>query len=93
MNGDGANDVIVASAFNDWSKPESWSLHWFENDGQNGFKLHPLAREPTHLIVVKAADLNNDGATELVTGSLAFYPPAERAARLTLWMRSAASRP
>jgi hypothetical protein len=39
------------------------------------------------LIVVKAADLYNDGRIELVTGGFAFYPPYERALRLAVWER------
>jgi predicted secreted protein len=48
-----------------------------------------LAHEPTHLVVAKAADLDKDGAVEIVTGSFAFYPPLDRAGRITVWRRAA----
>jgi hypothetical protein len=57
----------------------------FENDGHEHFTPRILARAPTHLVVVKAADMFNDGRIELVTGSFAFYPPYDRVARVTLW--------
>lgn len=85
LNGDGANDIVVASGFNDWSKPGAVALMCFENDGQQRFTPRVLAHAPTHLIVVKAADMNNDGRPELVTGCFGFYPPFERAARITQW--------
>jgi hypothetical protein len=57
----------------------------FENDGHQNFTPRVLAHEPTHLVVVKAADMFNDGRIELVTGSFAFYPPYDRVSRVTLW--------
>jgi hypothetical protein len=59
----------------------------FENDGANHFSPRPLAHAPTHLIVVKAADMFNDGRIELVTGAFMFYPPFDRPSRVTLWER------
>jgi hypothetical protein len=85
LNGDGANDIVVASGFNDWRKPDAVALLCFENDGQQRFTPRVLAHAPTHLIVVKAADMIDDSRPELVTGSFGFYPPFERAARITLW--------
>ncbi|HEY4248560.1 MAG TPA: VCBS repeat-containing protein [Lacunisphaera sp.] len=85
LDGDGDNDIVACSGFNDWNDKEAVSLVVFENDGTNHFTARPLAREPTHLIVVKAADLFNDGRIELVTGGFAFYPPYDRAKRVTLW--------
>lgn len=85
LNGDGIPDIVATSCFNDWTDRAAVSLMCFENDGAGHFTPHPLAHEPTHLVVVKAADLFNDGRMELVTGSFAFYPPTDRAARVTLW--------
>lgn len=85
LDGDGDNDVVACSGFNDWNNPEAVSLTCFENDGANGFTPRPLAHAPTHLIVVKAADLFNDGQIELVTGAFMFYPPYDRLSRVTLW--------
>jgi FG-GAP-like repeat len=88
LNGDGNLDVVACSGFNDWSSPAAVSLMAFENLGDGTFAARPLAHEPTHLIVVKAADLYNDGGVELVTGAFVFYPPYDRASRITLWERS-----
>jgi hypothetical protein len=85
LDGDGDLDVVATSGFNDWSSPEAVSLIVFENRGAGGFVPRTLAHAPTHQIVVKAADLDNDGRVELVTGAFAFYPPYDRAARITLW--------
>jgi hypothetical protein len=57
----------------------------FENDGAGHFIPRILAHEPTHLVVVKAADMFNDGRMELVTGAFMFYPPYDRGSRITLW--------
>ncbi|MEO6567789.1 MAG: VCBS repeat-containing protein, partial [Opitutaceae bacterium] len=87
VDGDGDNDVVVCSGFNDWKNPAAVSLMCFENDGTAHFQPRPLAYTPTHLIVVKAADLFNDGRVALVTGSFVFYPPFGQASRITLWER------
>ena len=85
LDGDGDNDIVASSGFNDWKDPIAVSLMCFENDGQQHFTPRPLAHAPTHLVVVKAADLYNDGRVELVTGGFAFYPPYDRVGRITLW--------
>lgn len=85
IDGDGDNDIVACSDFNDWKNPEAVSLMCFENDGANRFTARPLAHAPTHLVVVKAADLFNDGRIELVTGAFMFYPPYDRKSRVTLW--------
>jgi hypothetical protein len=87
IDGDGDQDIVVSSAYNDWKDPASVSLMCFENDGTSHFIPHLLAHTPTHLIVVKAADMFNDGRIELVTGAFVFYPPYEHASRVTLWER------
>ena len=85
LNGDGYPDIVACSGFNDWTDKNAVPLMCFENDGTNHFIPRILAHEPTHLIVVKAADLFNDGRIELVTGTFMFYPPYDRIARVTLW--------
>ena len=85
IDGDGDMDIVACSGFNDWNDKNAISLMCFENDGTNHFTPRILAHAPTHLIVVKAADLFNDGRIELVTGGFAFYPPYDRVARVTLW--------
>jgi hypothetical protein len=85
LTGSGRLDIITCCGFNDWSDPEAVSLMCFENEGSGHFTPHVLAHYPTHLIVVRAADLFNDGRTELVTGAFMFYPPYEHVSRVTLW--------
>ena len=85
LNGDGFPDIVACCGFNDWTNRDAVSLICFENDGAGHFTPRPLAHDPTHLIVVKAADLFNDGRIELVTGAFVFYPPYDRASRVTLW--------
>jgi hypothetical protein len=85
LDGDGDDDLVVCSAFNDWNDPAAVSLLVFENDGSAGFTPRVLAHQPTHLIVVRAADLNNDRRVELVTGAMHFYPPFESVSRVSLW--------
>ena len=85
LNGDGHPDLLACSGFNDWKNPAAVSLMAFENDGHGHFTPRALAHEPTHLIVVKAADLFNDGRIELVTGAFMFTPPFDRVSRITLW--------
>lgn len=85
LDGDGDMDLVACSGFNDWNDQNAVSLLCFENDGTNQFIPRTLAHTPTHLIVVKAADLFNDGRIQLVTGGFAFYPPYDRVSRVTLW--------
>jgi len=87
LEGDGDQDIVAVSAFNDWKDPRAVALLVFENDGRERFTPRVLARAPTHQVVVKAGALAGDGRVALVTGGLAFYPPFDRAARVTLWER------
>ena len=85
LNSDGYPDIVASSCFNDWKDKTAVSLMCFENDGKGKFTARVLAHEPTHLVVVKAGDLYNDGRIQLVTGSFMFYPPYDRGSRITLW--------
>jgi len=85
LKGDGHRDIVSCSGFNDWSDKSAVSLMAFENDGDGNFTPRILAHAPTHLIVVKASDMFNDGRIELVTGAFMFYPPYDRVSRVTLW--------
>ena len=85
LTGSGRPDIVACCGFNDWSHPEAVSLMCFENEGSGRFTPRVLAHFPTHLVVLKAADLFNDGRIELVTGAFMFYPPYEHVSRVTLW--------
>lgn len=87
FDGDGDRDIVSVSGFNDWTNPAAVTMVCFENDGQQRFTARPLAFNPSHLIVIDAADFDGDGQLDLVTGSLGFYPPYERAGRIDLWQR------
>lgn len=85
LDGDGDLDVTTVSAFNDWSQENLPSLVCFVNDGAQRFSARVLATNPTHLIVVKGADMDGDGDIDLVTGGLNFHPPYRQPSRVTLW--------
>lgn len=87
IDGDGDMDVIATSGFNDWTKGDAVSLMCFENDGSQSFSPRPLARVPTHLVVVDGADMDGNGFVELVTGGFHFYPPFENTSRVSIWER------
>jgi hypothetical protein len=87
LNGDGAPDLLVVSAFADWNKPDAVSLMAWINDGQGNFTPVVLARAPTHLITVAAGDLDGTGVPVFVTGAFHVFPPFEKMSSLTLWRR------
>lgn len=82
---DGDLDVCAVSSFNDWENPEAQSMMWFENDGAQGFTIHPLLNAPTHLLVLDCADMDGDGWTDGVTGGMYTYPPFDRTSRIVFW--------
>jgi hypothetical protein len=85
LNHDGFPDIVASSCFNDWKDETAISLMCFENDGAGKFTPRVLAHAPTHLVVVKAADMYNDGRIQMVSGAFMFYPPYDRRSRVTLW--------
>jgi hypothetical protein len=85
LDGDGDIDIAVVSAYNNWEKPEAQSLAWFENDGQMGFTLHPLATSPTHLITLAIGNLDGDTRPDLITGGMHMSHPYDRMSRVTVW--------
>ncbi len=85
MDGDGDIDVVVVSAYNNWERPDAWSLALFENDGQMGFTQRPVTGTPTHLITLAIGDLDADGRPDLVTGGMHMSYPFDRMSRVTTW--------
>jgi hypothetical protein len=85
LDGDGDLDLFVVSAFNLWSKPESMSMIWLENDGKQNFISHDITSNPTHLITLEMADFNRDGLMDIVTGGMHAYPPYDRMSRVVVW--------
>lgn len=88
LDQDGAMDVVAVSNFNDWTNPKSASLMWYRNDGKMNFEPRILANNPTHLLMVDAADFDGSGKPQLVTGAFHGYPPYDRRSRLMLWKRN-----
>lgn len=86
IDNDGDTDIVSVSAFNYWDRPDAQSVMCWENMGDGTFIGHDVASEPTHLVTVDAADMNEDGKVDLVTGSMNLYPPFDRIARITLWI-------
>jgi VCBS repeat protein len=85
LDDDGDLDIAVVSAYNDWSRPESQSLVWFENVGAMEFVMHDLANSPTHLLTLAVGDLTGDGRPDLVTGGMHMSGPYDRMSRVTVW--------
>jgi hypothetical protein len=82
---DGDLDIAVVSCFNKWDNSESQSLIWYENDGKMVFTKHDLATDPTHLLVLDSADMDNDGWVDFVSAGFYAYPPYDRMSRVLLW--------
>jgi hypothetical protein len=89
---DGDVDVAVVSAYNAWSDPAALSLIWLENNGRQQFAAHAVAHSPTHLITLAAADLDGNGAPDLVTGGMHISAPYDRLSRVTFWRNGGAAR-
>jgi len=87
LDGDGDQDLVAVSGFNDWDSPGAVSMMAWLNDGSQRFTSQVLAHRPTHLIVVDGEDLDGDGKVELVTGGMYVYPPFNHLSRITLWDR------
>jgi VCBS repeat protein len=85
LNNDGKLDIIATSMFNDWTDPRRASLMWLENDGEQHFTAHTIARDPIHLISAAVADLDGDGWLDIVACGMHAFPPSDRTGRITLW--------
>lgn len=88
IDGDGDLDLFAVSAFNLWDKPESMSLIWLENDGNQQFTRHDITNNPTHLITLELGDFNNDRLMDMVSGGMHAYPPYDRMSRVALWINN-----
>ena len=93
MDGDGDTDVVLVSMFNDWKSNDATSLAWLENDGHQNFNAWHIASAPTHLCTVDCADINGDGADDIVAGSLQIYPPYDsESSGVSIWLTEAGGR-
>jgi hypothetical protein len=85
IDGDGDVDVVVSSAYNNWTDPAVTSLAWLENNGRMQFIMHRITSVPTHLITLAIGDLDGNGTVDLVTGGMHASRPYDRMSRITLW--------
>jgi len=86
---DGDQDVLSVSAFNDWDDPESDSLVWFRNDGDQRFTKVTLAHDPIQLLTIDFADFDGDGVGEIISGCFPSAPPFNRINRFAIWKERA----
>lgn len=87
VDDDGDIDIVVVSAYNEWSRPGALSLALFENDGAMNFTLRPIAGTPTHLITLAVGDVTGTDTVDFVTGGMHMSYPFDRMSRVTLWAR------
>ena len=92
LDGDGFNDVLAVSAFNEWDNPRAQSLVWFRNDGRMNFTPHVLAYSPIQLLTLDAADIFGDGHPCIISGAFHCTPPYDRMSRVLLWQRTTPSK-
>jgi hypothetical protein len=94
IDGDGDLDVVVVSAYNNWTDPTAQSLVWLENNGRQEFTMHDIASSPTHLITLDVGDLDGNGTADLATGGMHISSPYNRQSRVTMWSnRGSGARP
>lgn len=86
-DGDGDQDILVVSGFNDWTDASSASLVGFMQTSSKVFKKQVLANKPTHMVTIDGADFDNDGQIEWVSGGFYYYPPFNNISRVSYWDR------
>ncbi|MGD9723369.1 MAG: FG-GAP repeat domain-containing protein [Pirellulales bacterium] len=73
MDGDGDLDIVSLAARQLSATPPTWSteLAWFENDGAENFTKHVIATQPPPINSMFVADINGDGALDILFGARA----------------------
>ena len=85
LDGDSDNDVVLVSMTNNWDAPDGHSIVWLENDGEQSFTKHGIAKKPIQLVTVACGDINNDGRIDIVAGGLHVFRPYDRLGRISSW--------
>lgn len=70
LDGDGDLDVVAGSWVNYWNEPGRHVLVWYENDGKQAFMPHGIATRPAGIASVQLADVNGDGALDIIAGAI-----------------------
>ena len=91
LDGDGDQDVVLASMFNDWDSERHSSLVYLQNDGKQNFSTFQIAERPTHLVTVGCGDLNSDCRDDIVAGAMCVAPPFSHFSGTTVWQSRAKS--
>ncbi len=86
LDNDGDLDIVLVSMANDWSNRAAASLVWLENDGRQQFTTWQIASAPIHLVCTATGDVDGDGRTDVVAGSLNLRAPFERIGGVSVWL-------
>ena len=70
LDGDGDLDVVAGSWVSFWTDPKRYAVVWYENDGKQNFTAHGLATRPAGIASIKLADVNGDGALDIIGGAV-----------------------
>lgn len=70
LDRDGDIDVVAGSWVNFWDDPQRHAIVWYENDGKQNFTAHGVATRPAGIVSLQLADVNGDGAPDIVAGAL-----------------------
>lgn len=86
LDADGDLDVVLVSMTNDWNTPDTASVVWLENDGNQNFTTWQIASNPIHLVTVAVGDINGDQKADIVAGGFNLLKPFQRIGRISSWL-------
>ncbi len=92
LDADGDQDVVLVTMFNDWSRKDSASIVWLENDGQQNFSTWQIATDPIQLATVDCGDVDQDGKDDIVTGCFQFRNPIDRRGSVDVFLNRGISK-